>query len=120
MLKDCMKDCIREIWSIHEVIFCQNMLYVHFIQMVLFKDEYSLVIYCKCLNEEIKLLFALKFSQKISLTTATMGYHRFLNISILSQPLLNRSFYQGMVRLFCDHSSYQHNPGRNCDRSFYQ
>ena len=69
--------------------------------MVLFKGEYSLVIYCKCLNEEIKVLFALKFSQKtFYLTTATMGYHRLLNISILSQPLLNRSFHQGMVRLF--------------------
>ena len=28
------------------------------------KDEYSLVIYCKCLNEEIKVLCGLKFSQK--------------------------------------------------------
>ena len=69
--------------------------------MVLFKGEYSLVICYKCLNEKIKGLFALKFSQKNEyLTTATMGYHRLLNISILSQPLTNRSFYQGMVRLF--------------------
>ena len=61
------------------------MLHVYYIQMVLFKGEYSLAIYCKCLNEEIKVLFALKFSQKtFNLTTATMGYHRLLNISILS------------------------------------
>ena len=65
--------------------------------MVLFKGEYSLVIYYKGLNEEINVLFALKFSQK---SLISMGYHRLLNISILSQPLLNRSFYQGMVRLF--------------------
>ena len=64
MLKKCMEDCIREIWRIHEVILCQNMLHVHYIGMVLFKGECSLVIYYKCLNEEIKVLFDLKFSQK--------------------------------------------------------
>ena len=63
--------------------------------MVLFKSKVNeLVIYCECLNEEIKVLCALKFSQKNYLT-ATMGYHKLLNMSILSQPLLNRSFYQG-------------------------
>ena len=30
-------------------------------KMVLFKGEYSLVIYYKCHNEEIKVLYALKF-----------------------------------------------------------
>ena len=61
MLNDCKKDCIREIWRIHDVILCQNMLHVQYIQMVLFKGEYSIVIYYKCLNEIIKVLFALKF-----------------------------------------------------------
>ena len=46
------------------------------------------------------MLFALKFTQKsFYLTTATMGYHRLLNIPMLSQPLLNPSFYQGMVKI---------------------
>ena len=62
------------------------------------KGEYSLVVYCKCLNEGA-LCFEI-FTIYFSLTTATMGYHRLLNKSRLSQPLLNRSFYQGMVRLF--------------------
>ena len=89
MLKDCIK-----IWRLHEVILCQNMLHVHYIEMVLFKGEYSLVIYCKCLNEEIKVLCALKFSQQtFYLTPATMGYHRLLIISIPPQPILTRSFY---------------------------
>ena len=39
MLKDCMNDCIKEIWRLHEVILCQNMLHVHYIQMVLFKSK---------------------------------------------------------------------------------
>ena len=29
MLEDCMKDCIKEIWRIHEVILCQNMLHLY-------------------------------------------------------------------------------------------
>ena len=39
------------------------MLHVH-ILMVLFKGEYSLVMCYKCLNEKIKVLLALEFSQK--------------------------------------------------------
>ena len=55
-----LKDCIKEIWRLHEVVLCQNILGVHYIEMFPFKgywDEYSLVIICKCHNEEIKVAF---------------------------------------------------------------
>ena len=61
--------------------------------MVLFKGEYSVVIYCKCLNEEINVRLALKFSQNICSIVLLQQW-----ATTLSQSLLNRSFYQGMVR----------------------
>ena len=59
-----------------------------------------------------------------------MGYHRLLNISILTQPLTGSQFLPRNGKDFsgrigdptgrnCDRSFSKHKTGSDCDRSFY-